>query len=413
MTTAERRRLGTAALAFAALALGVACLELVSAWILPGLEERAAPGALRAIEPQRTRFEELYFAAKILHPYLGYAANPDDPRVNDYGWFGGDPLAPREPGEVVVAIFGGSLAMSFQVTGEQFSQALAARAFPGARVRIVHAALDGYKQPQQLIQLAFLFGLGARFDAVINLDGFNEVALPFAENVPAGVYPFYPRNWHLFSKQGFSAELAHAVVRVDDLAQRRERWRSRLQGGPLANSRLIRVLGLHLDQRLYRDWQQAITGVEASLGKGHSDFHDLGPRVAYGSESELFADLVRVWRNGSEQMAHLCARNGAAYYHFLQPNQYVPGAKVWSAAEQRTMAGPKFSFRHAVEVGYPLLRAAGAELAAAGVSFTDLTDLFRSERDTIYIDRCCHMNERGYQRMNDEIAAVIARAPRG
>ncbi len=37
--------------------------------------------------------------------------------------------------------------------------------------------------------------LGERYDVVINLDGFNEVALPMLLNRLDDVYPFYPRDW--------------------------------------------------------------------------------------------------------------------------------------------------------------------------------------------------------------------------
>jgi len=44
------------------------------------------------------------------------------------------------------------------------------------------------------MRLNYLLALGARFDLFINLDGFNEVALPPAENIPKGVFLFFPRK---------------------------------------------------------------------------------------------------------------------------------------------------------------------------------------------------------------------------
>ena len=38
-------------------------------------------------------------------------------------------------------------------------------------------AHEGYKQPQQLLVLAYFLSIGQPFDLVINIDGFNEVAL--------------------------------------------------------------------------------------------------------------------------------------------------------------------------------------------------------------------------------------------
>ena len=54
------------------------------------------------------------------------------------------------------------------------------------RSQILCLALGGMKQPQQLLALEYFLSLGASFDVVINLDGFNEIALPYSENLPWG-----------------------------------------------------------------------------------------------------------------------------------------------------------------------------------------------------------------------------------
>jgi len=36
---------------------------------------------------------------------------------------------------------------------------------------------EGYKQPQQLLVLSYFLSIGQPFDMVMNIDGFNEVAL--------------------------------------------------------------------------------------------------------------------------------------------------------------------------------------------------------------------------------------------
>ena len=61
-------------------------------------------------------------------------------------------------------------------------------------VEVFNAALGGYKQPQQLNILSFLLLQGYRFDAVVNLAGFNEIALPLAENFPKGHSLVLPRS---------------------------------------------------------------------------------------------------------------------------------------------------------------------------------------------------------------------------
>ena len=51
------------------------------------------------------------------------------------------------------------------------------------------------KQPQQLFKLLYLDLLGFQPDVIINYDGFNEIALPFAENLPSNLNAIYPRSF--------------------------------------------------------------------------------------------------------------------------------------------------------------------------------------------------------------------------
>ena len=49
--------------------------------------------------------------------------------------------------------------------------------FETDKFEIYNAAIDGGKQPQQLFKLYYLDLIGLKFDIIINLDGFNELAL--------------------------------------------------------------------------------------------------------------------------------------------------------------------------------------------------------------------------------------------
>ena len=50
-------------------------------------------------------------------------------------------------------------------------------------------AHGGWKQPQQLLALSWILALGGELDVLINVDGFNEVALDGVENAERGVFP--------------------------------------------------------------------------------------------------------------------------------------------------------------------------------------------------------------------------------
>jgi lysophospholipase L1-like esterase len=58
-------------------------------------------------------------------------------------------------------------------------------------------------------------------------------------------------------------------------------------------------------------------------------------------------------------------------------------------------------------MGYPLLTKAGDELKARGVRFSDLTHIFATVIEPLYVDDCCHLSGTGYdiiaQRIYDDI----------
>jgi hypothetical protein len=105
-------------------------------------------------------------------------------------------------------------------------------------------------------------------------------------------------------------------------------------------------------------------------------------------------------------MKRLCDANGIAYAHFLQPNQYVEGAKPMTPRELRLIANPAF-YGTPVRLGYPELQRQGVALAQAGVAFRDLTRIFADVRDEVYADGCCHLNGDGYRRVAREIGGSL------
>ena len=94
-------------------------------------------------------------------------------------------------------------------------------------------------------------------------------------------------------------------------------------------------------------------------------------------------------------MKNLCEANGAKYFHFLQPNQYVEGSKPMSAAEKQRAVNANSPYKKAVARGYSDLARAGRELQTAGVNFTDLTMIYSGNEQLLYVDDCCHTNTEG------------------
>src|SRR6185295_15210675 len=92
------------------------------------------------------------------------------------------------------------------------------------RVYVRSFALGGFKQPQMLGALAYLMALGERFDVVVELDGFNDVALSSFANKNKGVFPAYPRDWDGLVGQAPDLELQRTIGKVAFLQE----WRARV-----------------------------------------------------------------------------------------------------------------------------------------------------------------------------------------
>jgi len=381
------------------------------------LRERLAPSAdpdrvLAVAGPPDGR-RGVVLSNKVLHPYLWYVLDRDaagERPVNRFGFPGPDPLSPSDPDALRVAIAGGSVALQlFDNGGDALARALSAvPAFAGRRVELVALTAAGYKQPQQLMALAWFLSLGARFDVVVNLDGFNEVVLPVSDNAPNGIHPAFPRSWDFYQAKALDADqIAHAAE-TRRLLDEQRRWRSWLGTGLASRSAFaLTVLG-RLDAGIAERIAEHDDALRAAR-RGALGFQATGPFVPYASESALFEELVAVWQSSSRQMHHLATASGAHYFHFLQPNQWVKDAKPPSPTEQDQLrVRGTFTPRTAVPVGYPLLGRAGAGLRMEGVAFHSLVRLFQAERRTVYRDTCCHFNRLGIETLAREIARLIA-----
>ena len=362
------------------------------------------PTKLRRLARERGLVER-----EVIHPYLGYVTNPDAADgVSELGFWGSDdPLQARSQGTVQIGLFGGSLAhlLSAELSHTLTRELGQLPRFRGKEVVLRSFAVGGYKQPQQLMALNYLLSLGAEFDLVINIDGFNEVALHSSENGRHAVFPSYPRAWYLRA-----ADLPDPVVRSlrgqrDYLRGRRRSWATTLAKAPYRYSILAGFVWRWRDNTLtatIEEARQLILDHEPS----EVSYLATGPRLALESE-HVYEELARVWHRSSLQMSRLCDANGVAYFHFLQPNQYVPNSKKLSSEERESAYSPDHPYRLGVVEGYPILEHEGIALVEAGVHFRDLTQIFSQVEDTLYNDDCCHVNEAGSKLLSEVVAREI------
>lgn len=350
---------------------------------------------------------------EVLHPYLGYLpVFREGQRVtggvslNEERFFAPDSpvFAAREDDALVVGILGGSVAAFFAREGAPALEAGLADdpRFAGKHFRYAVMAFGGFKQPQQLASVAWVLALGGRFDILINIDGFNEVALHEADNAPQGVGPSYPRAWYFRSPPD---QLTLPLVgEIAYLRGERAESAARALASPfsaLASSRML----WKLRDRSFRRSIEARDEALHSYRPRTEGTTLAGPPAPEGRALHRY--LADIWCESSLQLHRLCAANGIRYYHVLQPNQYVEGSKPLSETERRTAYREDHRYRHGARAGYPWLIADCQALRDEGVRCLDATGVFAGIDETLYVDDCCHFSERGNRILGEAIAAFI------
>jgi hypothetical protein len=368
----------------------------------PSAEPDTAPAAAAAdprVADQRV----------IIHPYFGYVASPTTPRANKYGFFGQEPMATRGPDVALVAVFGGSVADQLvERGGDVLRDALAERApYQGRRVELINLALGGYKQPQQLLVLATLLALGAQFDAVINLDGFNEID-GAKDNLQDGVNPFFPYTWNLHARQVLDRTAMLHVATAELIRSRREDLRQRFARWPVTQSVFLLTLWDFLDQREEAALRAETAALHTALAQSATTPQQTGPPIRFVDDESMYLEYAEVWARASLEMSILCSGYGIRYAHFLQPNQYLPGSKTLTDEERANAYDQDVADTKRVATAYPIFSARGRDLRRQGVDFFDLTRLFEDESRTVYADTCCHLNDLGNQQLAEEIARAIS-----
>lgn len=343
---------------------------------------------------------------EVLHPYLGYVLDPQRNENTSYLGFpqkDDDPFAEDDGTSITVAIFGGSFAEGASAFGEAVMRSTLLE--KGIRARILTVAMGGYKQPQQLIALAYLLSHGARIDVVVNIDGFNEVALPQSENIPKGVNPFYPRAWYWRTIRVNDQVTLRRMGRVAALQDDRRRWATLFRDLP-KYSVIRNIVWEAYDSVLEKRIAEVSERIRSSEPLADGRFLTTGPKLTGAEQTPLYQRIADHWEACSVMMKAICDANGITYIHMLQPNQYFESERTLTDEERRIAFGEDHVYRPGVVQGYPILRARIDDLKDRGVDFHDLTSIYDDIPESIYIDECCHPNQLGY----DIVAEYVARA---
>ncbi len=368
---------------------------------------REEPGGRRKKGPRTA-------ADVSLHPYMGYSLDPADPRVHDFGFRGSPDFVLHDPGTVVVAITGGSVSQSiWKRGGGEIRAALETiPEYEGKEIKLIAMGVWGWKQPQQLAAFSYLLALGGQFDILINIDGLNEIGSgkKLKAYLRGAIHPAYPspRVWETMSKGMGSRSALVAAGEVQLLRQRRVDFARRLDRLRMSvTGNLVWSLGDRILQARIVDAEEKLLRVqEEEAGESLPNLYGPDEPRNLRQMQQYVADL---WMRSTLQMEYLARGNHISYYHFIQPSQYMPGSKVLTPLERRKAFSKGGMYRDYVISGYPMLISRIPALALKGVRVFDLTGLFEDEKQSIYIDYCCHMNPRGDAMVGAAIGEAIVR----
>jgi len=354
------------------------------------------------------------------HPYVGFVDKQKHhpggashfatgAEYDPYGFFNKiDPIQKKAPGKFIIGFLGGSVGEIFFNEGrKKVAEELKKHpAYQDKELVLIKLAMGGYKQPQQLMAVNYIMSLGGEFDMLINLDGLNELALPVTEFSSNAVHPSYPREWFRRSLYFSSRKIMQDIGKVTLTREIKEKWARFFSQVPLTYSPVANLIWKAGNQtfdhwifQLNMDLMQQRWNQDGNI--------ETGPAFDYSDTEHLYEYLRDLWKQSSLLLHRIAKANGTRYYHFIQPNQYVPGSKSMGPEEKKVAWQDNHPFRKVVLKGYPMLLEAGQELKAEGVSFYDMTMVFKDVEDKLFSDSCCHFGYKGNQILARAVAKII------
>ncbi len=293
-----------------------------------------------------------------LHPYFGYTGpysyRGSFYKTNNLGFTQIEkprevPFKP-EPNDFVVFVFGGSVASRLvnpEYGGTSVQQAI--QALPqlaGRNVVVYNMAQGPGKQPQQLMELAYLIAAGQHIDLVLNVDGALEFAFALI-NFENGVDPIFPPMNILFAIGDELTPMEESSPEYYELAYgvTHARAESRRYTLLLENSRsgIAYVKNRFLKAFYDRSLQSKLTAYNQIFAKA-TGWENVRGRLGLDmpiktSREKVIADSFEMWLRCSDLMKVMANSVGAAYLNVVHPNAYH-SKKVLTEAERKILGPP-------------------------------------------------------------------------
>jgi hypothetical protein len=365
-----------------------------------------------------------------LHPYFGYTnsysltnrAKMSD-NTNNLGFIqrfgpGQARLVPfkPEPNDFVVFVFGSSIAAGL-VSAPRSNIPLRDNLQKITQLKeknvVVYSMAQGpQKQPQQLIELAFLLALGQHIDLVLSVVGTVEFTSGL-HNLESGIDPIFPHAGMLRSLAQELAPVDSSSTDYYELAFRLSRDRA----GVKLYSKLVAesTSGLgFLKNRFILGYYSSslansLANYESTISRKANLDGLLSLDMPVTVKDNVFDAIFQTWMRCSDLMKVMANSNGAAFLEIVHPNPYYSKRKL-TQSERAIMDLPETHYlpRGATE-GYRLIEQRADMLKSRGI--VNALSLFDDVPEAVYEDSTGHFNYFGEtlfrQFVTDQVAARL------
>ncbi|MEG4812627.1 hypothetical protein QUA82_34465 [Microcoleus sp. F8-D3] len=366
-----------------------------------------------------------------LHPLFGYVLKKGaftneklKLKVNKHGFFSlyEYPFIKTNKNQFIIGVFGGSVANNFAVD-EYVTRRLSDKLktypeYANKEIIVLNFGNGGYKQPQQLLILNYFLALGQELDLVINIDGFNEVALSNLNN-KAQVEIGMPSVQHIqpltgLANNNLSPEAMSSIVEINETKKQLKAGIDKLQTCQLALCHAVTSLQV---KQLVNNYQQAVVRYDSQVKQSNQNTANSGivyiPKADFVlPDAAAFDKMASMWYQSSIGMNQILSSRKIKYFHFIQPNQYYPTKRAFTAKENEIAIDNKSPYIEGVKKGYPVLLSKVDDLQKAGVNVFNAVNILDSTKETVYKDACCHYNSVGDELLANYVSSSIIKVVR-
>jgi hypothetical protein len=256
------------------------------------------------------------------------------------------------------------------------------------------------KQPQQLMELAYLIAVGQHIDLVLNLDGAMEFASGMT-NFEFGIDPIFP-------PVDIMLAIGNELVPIDDSSQdyyelaygvthaRAESRRYTLlldnskSGIAYVKNRILKAIYDGSLQSTLSAYNQTVAKAKGWEGVRSRIGLDMPIKT---SKDRIVEDIFEMWIRCSDLMKTMANSSGATYLNIVHPNAYY-SKKVLTESEKTILNLPETNnIRQASSAGYALIESHADMLKSRGI--VSGVALFDGIPDTVYADSTGHFGKLG------------------